>query len=69
LKYFDLTNLDYIPLIINTACLPHNFIIAIESENTNINGDELDDEEDSDDEADDEKNENCEAEVEKRDNM
>ena len=68
MKYLDVTNLDYIPFIIITTCLLHNFIIDIEGEDTDINGDDSDDEEDSDDEADDD-HEKDEAGVEKRDTI
>lgn len=69
MKYLDITNLDYIPFIMITACLLHNFIIDIEGEDTDINGDESDDEGDSDNEADDDQNEEDEAGVEKRDTI
>jgi hypothetical protein len=69
LKYLDITNLDYIPFIIITACLLHNFIIDIEGEDTDIDGDESDDDEDRDDEADDDQNKEDEAGVEKRDTI
>jgi hypothetical protein len=68
LKYLDITNLEYIPFIIITACLLHNFIIDIEGEDTDINGDESDDGEDSDNEPDDDHNED-EAGVEKHDTI
>ena len=68
MKYLDVTNLDYIPFIIITACLLHNFIIDSEGEDIDINGDDSDDEEDSDDEADDDHEED-EAGVEKRDTI
>jgi hypothetical protein len=69
LKYLDITNLDYIPFIIITACLLHHFIIDIEGEDTDIDGDESDDDEDRDDEADDDQNKEDEAGVEKRDTI
>ncbi len=61
--------MDCIPFIIITACLLHNFIIDIDSEDPDINGNESGEGGDSDNEADDDQNEEDEAVVEKRDTL
>ena len=68
LKYLDVTNLEFLTIIIVAACVLHNFIIEIEGEDEDfeISDDESDDEDEYDNENDDPPDNDA---VEKRDRI